>query len=246
MPCRRFHRTHPVWETVHTVLTFGLASMIVFAAAAPARAQNAAGRGYAYEGVYVGVGAMPPTSLDNEAFSGDAIYVAEDDGEQFALPTLDSVVLPRVVVGFRSRPMALEFSYDRARYTGSFLGLPRDAVLNVFNVDGRFFFATRGRVQPHLVIGMAFPWLKVPDGSFAPESDFTDAPQGDATFRGYGLNTEVGVTLFVTPRVGVSAGYAWRALWFRRVRGIGDEPKELHPPFDAFRGHAAVMGFVTF
>jgi hypothetical protein len=222
----------------------GLVLAGLMVAAAPARAQTAPG--FAREGVYVGVGGIPATTLDDASLVGDVYFEADDDGELFVLPSLDSQPLLRAVVGFRSRPLALEFSYDRARHAGEFLDLPRDTIFQAINVDGRFFFATDHRVQPHAVVGMAFPWMTVKDGSFEPGSDFTGAPQGDATFRGPGLNTEVGVTVFATPRVGVSVGYIYRVIWFRRVRGVGDESKDLRPPFYATRGHVMVAGFVTF
>jgi len=212
--------------------------------AVPIQAQESPG--FAHEGVYVGGGMLPSTTLDDPSFAGGIYYEAEDDGELFVLPTLDSLPLPRIVVGFRSRPFALEFSYDRARHTGTFVDLDRESTFHAINIDGRFFFATHTRVQPHAVIGGSIPWLTVDDGSFVPGSDFTDEPQADATFRGPGLNTEVGVTVFATPRVGVSVGYAYRVIWFQRVRGIGDDPKELKPPFHVGRGQVAIMGFVTF
>jgi hypothetical protein len=91
-----------------------------------------------------------------------------------------------------------------------------------------------------LLIGLSVPILRVEDGSF------DDPLLGDAKWRGTGLNTEVGVTVFVSPRVGVSVGYVYRPIWFTTVRGVHDEPLELIPKFRESSAHPTVMAFFTF
>ena len=219
--------------------------LLTLLATTPARAQD--DPGYAREGVYVGFGGSPTLTFNSEQFLGNYGYISETDGEIAILPTVNKRAVPRVVVGFRSRPLALEFSYDRSRFEGDYLGLPLQSVYNAINVDGKFFFRTLTRVQPHIVLGMAFPWLNIEDGAFPPGSDpLINLPGGDAGFRGPGLNTEIGVTAFATSRLGVSVGYAFRAIWFNRVRGIRDEVEELRPPFRELRGTPVVAGFFTF
>jgi hypothetical protein len=139
---------------------------------------------------------------------------------------------------------ALEFSYERARHDATFLEFPVGAVFNAVNVDGRFFFLTKQRFQPHFLIGLGFPWLTVDDGSF--ENDTLEAEVGDARWRGPALNTEAGVTAFVTPRAGVSIGYSWRFIYFNRERGVSDTVFELKPAFRETSGNLVVMGFFTF
>jgi hypothetical protein len=208
------------------------------AGAAPAWGQMTGG--YAREGVYVGVAGMFDFTLDGVSFDGSTFYEAETTGELFILPELDKQNLVRYVVGFRMRPAALEFSYDRTRHQGTFLDATGEAVVNSVNIDVRFFGLTSGRIQPHGVVGLALPWLTVEDGSFL------DPETADARFRGQGLNLEAGVTVFPHPRIGVSAGYSYRIFWFNRVRGVGDEPFRLDPRFRETSGSAVVMGFFTF
>jgi hypothetical protein len=205
----------------------------------PAHAQ--AGRGFAKEGMYVGVAAMPDFTLDGVSFDGETLYQEVGGDEIALLPRLDTQDMFRGVVGFRARPFALEFSYERTRHLGTFAGDSGEAVFNSVNVDGRVFFLTGGRIQPHIVVGLAFPWLTVVDGSSNERLEVADA-----TWRGPGLNTEAGITVFPHPRVGVSVGYAFRLMGFRRVRGVGDETFELDPPFKETSGSPVVMGFFTF
>jgi hypothetical protein len=212
--------------------------LLLLAGAAPAWAQMTGG--FARESVYVGVAGLFDFTLDGVSFDGSTYYEAETTNEIFILPTLDKQNLVRYVVGFRARPFALEFSYDRTRHDATFLDLTGDAVVQAVNVDAKFFGLTDRRIQPHGVIGMSFPWLTVEDGSLL------EPDQGDATFRGEGLNLEAGVTVFPHPRVGVSVGYSYRFFWFSRVKGVGDETYDLDPRFRDTAGSVIVMGFFTF
>jgi hypothetical protein len=210
----------------------------MLAFAAPALGQTS--RGYAREGVYVGLAGALDFTFDGDSFDGLTFYEAETGNEIFILPRLDEQMLRRLAVGFRSRTLALEFSYDRTVHDGEFAGFTTPATFNAVNADAKFFFLTEGRVQPHALVGISFPWLIVTDGSATPTLE------GDASFRGQGLNLEGGITVYATPRVGASLGYAYRVIWFNRVRGVTDERFDLRPRFRETSGSLQLMGFFTF
>lgn len=213
----------------------------------PAAAQDRPSPGFAKEGAYIGFGVLPNFTIDAEEFTGGVIYVSEDDGEQTVIPTLDKRPVFRTIVGFRARPAALEFSYDRAEFKDDFLGLTGNSAYNSINVDVRVFFMTRSRIQPYILAGGAFQWVHVDDGSYAPGADpFFDAPIGDAGFKGYGLNTEAGVAVFATRRAWVTLGGSYRVLWFRHGSDSDEEREDLKPPFEFMRASASVTGFFTF
>jgi len=221
---------------------------LLLAAAAPASAQITSGfartpaePGFAREGMYLGGAFLPNFTLDGRTFDGETVYREIDGDEVDLLPRLNTKHMLRAVVGFRSRPFALEISYERTQHRGTFLDEEGDANFNAFNVDGRIFFLTAGRIQPHVVVGLAVPWLTVVDGSF----DDTDAV-GDARWRGLGLNTEAGITIFPHPRLGISVGYAFRLIGFRRVTGVSDVVFDLKPPFKETSGSPVILGFYTF
>jgi hypothetical protein len=199
---------------------------------------------YAKEGAYVGFGGLIDFNLDARKFDGLHIY-QEEGGEEFAiLPLLQGRNLPKFIVGFRTGKGALEFSWERGRHDATFFDFPVGAVFNSVNIDGRFFFRTHHFVQPHVLIGLAFPWLTVDDGSF--ENDTPEAEVGDSRWRGPALNTEGGVTVYVTPRAGVSVGYSWRLIFFNRNRGVSGKVFEMKPPFKETSGNVVITGFFTF
>ena len=55
-----------------------------------------------------------------------------------------------------------------------------------FNVDGRFFFLTRARIQPYILVGAGFPWLTIKDSSF-----LEDGPRFRESSRGVVFTTLV-------------------------------------------------------
>jgi hypothetical protein len=207
---------------------------------APAAAQVAPEPGYAKLGGFAGVTFVPAFTFDGETFDGLTVYKQVDGEELVFLPRLDEKPLIRFILGYRARHAALEVSYDRTQHDGTFMDEPMDATFQAVNVDGRFFFATRSRVQPHVLLGGSFPWFNVEDGGFL------DPDIGDARFKGYGLNTEAGVTVFPTPALGISVGYSYRLIWFDRVTGVTDTLYELRPRFRETSGAVAISGTFVF
>jgi hypothetical protein len=144
------------------------------------------------------------------------------------------------MVGFHGRIASLELSYDRTQHTGSFVDVPLDTKFQAINVDSRFFFLTRTRVQPHMVLGGSFPWMSIKNGSFL------DDKFGDARWRGYGLNLEPGVTVFPHRRIGVGVGYLYRVIWFDRTTGVSDRLFYLKPKFRETSSSVVLSGMVIF
>jgi opacity protein-like surface antigen len=213
----------------------GLLSLL----AAPAAAQVQQ-PGAAKEGGFIGVTVMPAFTFDGETFDGQTAYQEVDGEELFFLPKMDKKPLIRFILGYRARQASLEISYDRTQHDGTFMGVPLDATYQAINVDGRFFFATTSRVQPYGLVGASFPWLRVKDGSILNEE------VGDARFRGYGLNTEAGISIFPSPQLGISIGYAYRVLWFDRATGVSDRLGDLRPRFRETAGSVAITGTFVF
>ena len=208
--------------------------------ASPAAAQTVPG-GYAKEGGFFGVTVLPAFTFDGETFDGQTAY-KEIDGEELAfLPKMNKRPLIRAILGYRARQASLEISYDRTQHDGEFFGQEAfDSTFQAVNVDGRFFFNTSKRIQPHILVGGSFPWLNVEEGSFL------DPDVGDARFKGYGVNTEAGVTMYATPQLGISVGYSFRMIWFDRVTGVSDTLGELRPRFRETAGTVSVTGVYVF
>ena len=219
--------------------SFGAAFYVAIALAAPVQAQTPSEPGFARERMYLGFSLLPDYTLDGVTFDGATGYIEEGGTETFILPRLDKRTMPKIVAGFRTRPFALEISYERTKHNGEFLDLLGEAAFNVVSIDLKFFANTGGRIQPHVVAGLAIPWLKIYDGSF--EGDLV----GDGRFTGQGINLEGGVTLLATRSVGVSAGYAYRVLWFNRATGVTETTYRLDPRFRESSSGLIIMAFVT-
>ena len=196
----------------------------------PVAALSQEQQGFAKVGGYVGGSFVPAFTLDGETFNGLTAY-REVDGDEIALlPKLDKQKMFRGVLGYRYERAALELGYERTNHKGMFADvLTGEATFQQLNVDARFFFLTRGRIQPYVLAGAGFPWLTIKEGSFL--LDDPDAGVGDGRFKGYALNTELGVTVYPHPQIGIVLGYEYRPIWFDRASGITGQRYELRPRF---------------
>jgi opacity protein-like surface antigen len=200
--------------------------------------------GFAKEGGYMGGAVMLDAKLNSDTFDGASIYKKINGEEYLILPLFEKATMFRGILGVRYPKAAFEFSYDRTPYQGTFLGGTGEATLQAINVDGRYFFATNGRVQPHLLGGGSFPWLTVKDGSALNAN--VDADVGDATYRGLGVNAEAGVTIYPHPQLGIGVGYRYRVMWFDRAKGVSKTEYELRPRFRENSGSLVINGLFTF
>ena len=210
----------------------------LLALAAPAWSQERST--FAKEGGYAGISGLPDFTLDGLTFDGASVYQKENGEEILILPRLEGKSMLRAIVGLRSARGAFEISYDQTTHAGTFLGQPGEATFHSINGDERIFFLIAKRIQPYVLLGGSVPWLTIKDGSFL------DPDVGNATFRGWGLNTEGGVTVFVHPRFGLSTGYRYRAMWFDHASGVSDTSYKLRPRFHETSGSIVMTGLFTF
>lgn len=224
----------PVRLVKRLVLVFALV-----ASAAPAWSQEQPG--FAKEGTFLGVAAQPGFTLDGVTFDGATLYKKIDGEELLLLPRLDKKAMLRGIVGVRSRRGSFEISYDQTKHNGSFADFSGiEATFHSVNFDERIYFLTRQRIQPYGLLGGSIPWLTIKDGSFL------DPNIGDASFRGYGVNAEAGVTVFATPHVGVAAGYRYRSMWFDHASGVSKTSYQLRPRFRETSGSVIITGLFAF
>lgn len=206
---------------------------------APARAQEQSG--FAKNGGYVGMSGILDFSFGGDTFDGESIYKQVDGDEIMILPKFEGAHNAlRAVAGFRQGWGAFEVSYDRTKHDGTFLGGTGEGTFHALNFDERVYLLNRSRVQPHLLVGGSIPWMTIKDGSFL------DPNVGDGSFRGFGINTEVGVTVYPLPRVGLSTGYRYRIMWFDTASGVTDTTYQLRPRFHETTGSLVITGTFTF
>jgi hypothetical protein len=215
-----------------------LAALALLATASVARAQETPG--FAKNGVYVGAFAVPDFAFDGVTFDGSSYYQEIGGNEILILPRLEAKSTIRGTVGFRLTRGSFEVGYERTRHDATFMDIHGEATFQTLNFDERIYVLTRGRVQPYGLLGLSVPWLTVKDGSVL------DNRVGDGTFRGLGANTEAGVTVFPTARVGLTVGYRYRAMWFDRARGVTNTLYELRPRFRETAGGLSIGASITF
>jgi hypothetical protein len=223
---------------VFTMRALVVAALCVFGLAPAAWSQEKAD--FPKNGPYVALSGVPGFTLDGLTFDGSSYYQKVGGDEILILPRLDSRTAVRGIVGFRTTRGAFEVGYEQTKHVGTFLDFTGQATFHSINFDERIFVLTHGRLQPYGLLGLSVPWLTVKDGSFLPPD------VADGTFHGLGVNTEAGVTVFVHPRVGVNAGYRYRAMWFDKANGVSDTSYTLRPRFRETSGSMAIGAFFTF
>jgi hypothetical protein len=219
-------------------ITTAVVTLCVLAFASAARAQE--DEGFAKNGLFVGVTGVPTFTFDGVTFDGQSIYKQIDGDEIMLLPRLESKSTIRGLVGYRVTRGSFEVGYERLDLNATFVGLSGAASFHVFNFDERIYAFTSKRIQPYGLAGFSLPWLTVHDGSFLHER------VGDGTYHGQGINMEAGATVFPIPRVGISAGYRYRVMWFDTASGVTNTRYDLHPKFRETAGNVSISAFVTF
>ena len=229
--------------------TIAALTLLMLALAAPAVAQEQ--KGFAKVGGYAGVSFAPDFTFDGDTFDGRTLYqeLIKQNPDVFGpeiliLPKIDEQQKFKGILGYRGRMAAVEFSYERTKHDGTFFEGTGEATFQAVNLDGRFFFLTNQRVQPYVLVGGGFPWFTVKDGSFL--EDNPDAGFDDGNWNGFVLNTEVGVTIYPTPQLGIAVGYGYRAFWFDRATGITDKLYDLRPRFREESKGVVITGLFTF
>jgi Outer membrane protein beta-barrel domain len=225
--------------STHTARFFTALGVCLLAFASTASAQELPG--FASNGPFVGASNVPNFTFDGHTFDGSTYYRQIGGDEILILPKLAPTSTFRAMVGYRLTRGSFEVSYEKTDHVGSFVGIPLDATFKALNFDERIYILTRKRIQPYGLLGASLPVLTVKDGSF-----LRDEQIGDGRFKGFGINVEPGVAVFVHPHVGLSVGYRYRVMWFGTAEGVTHTTYELRPRFRETAGSMSLSAFVTF
>jgi hypothetical protein len=214
-------------------------TLLVLAAATPARSQTYGGR--AKEGGYISFTVMPKFTFDGETFDGRTVYQEEDGDELSILPKLDETALIKVGLGHRWRRASLDVSYERSQHDGMFADeFELDATFQAVNIDAKLFFLPDSFVQPYVSVGGSYPWLHAKDSSVLNDE------VGDSTWKGWGANAEAGVGIYPHPQFAILVGYSFKAIWFDRETGVSDRLFYLRPRFRENSNALALTAAFTF
>src|SRR5688572_11503839 len=90
--------------------------------ATPAWSQDQDQSGFAKEGGYLGAAGLLDAKLSTKNFDGASLYKKVNGEEFLILPLFDRGTMIRGIIGVRYPKFGVEFSYDRTKHPGTFLG----------------------------------------------------------------------------------------------------------------------------
>jgi len=145
-------------------------------------------------------------------FNGKKVLIGPD---AILVPKIDPGLGFSLGFGGRSERASFEFTYVRTVHDTNFGGLQSEAVFNAVNLDFKIHMMLESRLQPHILLGLAFPWLEVKDLSVNADGDV-----GNASFFGIGGNFGGGFTYFLNPQLGLFATGGYRLATFLSAEGV--------------------------
>jgi hypothetical protein len=135
--------------------------------------------------------------------------------KSFAVPTLSGDFSLGLSFGRKSRTGLWEVVYLQATKNGLWLGRDLGVTLSLLEVRGRAWVLPRSPVRPFMFLGFGFPRLRIQDGARMGGS------ADDASYYGGHLVLGGGILAELGPRLFLSAGAGYRALWFLYAFGGG-------------------------
>jgi opacity protein-like surface antigen len=192
---------------------------------------------YAKQGFYIGLFGVHNT-LKGDFKGEETLYNADED--KFAIvPEVESGNGWGILIGTRGGNGAIELSYQRSEHDVSFYDWESEADYNIVNLDLKGYLFADKPVQPYLLLGFGYHWLNVKDGIFEFEyayskteyaysdnyydyyytTDYYTTSYEDATFGGFGFNLGGGLACYITPKICINGGAAYRWVSFRTIDG---------------------------
>jgi len=137
-------------------------------------------------------------------------------GVRNVIPGIDRNFGFGLLMGHRQGPYAMEFSYWRTLHSGYWGAFTMDAVLSSVNLDLKRYLLTKYQVQPFFGFGLHVPWLTSKRTSTSYNFNVQSVPLvevGDATVSGIGLNTQVGLEIYLGDGFSITGAaiYRWTA-----------------------------------
>ena len=177
---------------------------------------------YAQNGVYVGL-TLPFNKLEGD-FDGKTVVIDAYSYETIVIPRINSKSGFGVALGARSDIIAGEMSYHWSQHDDDWMGYKGVTNFNILNLDSKLFIATDQQIQPYLLLGVAYSWLVVEDGSV----DYYS--YDDANLYGFGFNIGGGLAIYLNPRLAIGGGITYRYLEYSTMDGVSGETIELEKP----------------
>lgn len=95
--------------------------------------------------------------------SGETFVEGGDSIE--VLPEQEKAIGNEISLDYRVEGLSIEFGATRSEHDGQWLGIPTTSEFSSYNFDIKFHFRRATKIQPLLILGVAFTDVVVKDGS---------------------------------------------------------------------------------
>lgn len=205
------------FRSTKTILISTLAAIFLLSAAVPASAVQRRTKIYD-RGFYLGF-YVPFNSVGGD-FDDDSYLSYSALNRRIYIPDIDAGMGFGFGGGIKFSQAALEVNYLRTTHDATVADYPRDATLNMVNIDLKYHFIPRSSTQPYAQIGLCIPWMNVDNAATSATGDIV----ADARYSGYGLNIGGGVTMHLNDQIAFTGGAVYRWIGYNHFEGIyGDE-----------------------
>ncbi len=89
------------------------------------------------------------------------------------------------------------------------------AMIRMLNLEMKLYFLPKFRIQPYILAGIGYSWLKFVDIIAESSNSYKDHQ-----LKGLTLSAGLGLTLYFTPKISINSGFSWRSLNLGNVKNI--------------------------
>ncbi|MBN1271434.1 MAG: hypothetical protein JXB26_04115 [Candidatus Aminicenantes bacterium] len=205
-----------------TSLFFCIICLITFPAAAAQEYDSP-------NGFYIGVTAGYGLIIGGD-FDGDTVLTG--NGQMFVVPGLSGSPGFGIVLGNKKGKTGYEISYFYNPHKADVLGVKKNGVQHIININYVRHFSMKGKFQPFIAGGMNLAWLPVKDAFYkedwylAPGDSYLSSRlvlEGNALYYSIGLNGEAGISYAFNPKFSLNACIFLRLMMIHSARAKDSE-----------------------
>lgn len=157
-------------------------------------------------------------------FDGVKKYQLENSTLTCDVPEIETDQGFGITIGAYKGKLAGEFSYLRSTHNTYYLGSAYDGEVELLNFDIKFYMlkALNQNIKAYFLTGIGIPKITIENAA----TDGVD--NGDAIYKGYGLNLGLGTEIRILPNLGIDGSVVIRGMRINRIEALGNEmaPKD--------------------
>jgi hypothetical protein len=162
-------------------------------------------------------------NTSGKSFDGESGFSGE--GQYMAIPKLKAGTGFGAILGLRGEDVGVEISYSFARHDGTLKDptLPAGGTRlekigsHDFNIDLKGHIRPGSRLEGYYQIGLAIVFIDVGKSIFGVENEEWKTI-GDVVYQAAGVDLGIGLDLWLSYRIGLTAGLFYRPLFFSTAK----------------------------